>query len=405
MIRLLRAAVRGIRSEYAVPLDEAQPRSTQGRVYSSHAGKTVGGNSALNISAAFDCTRKTSQIVAGLPLKQKERAGSADAVNVDDALSEILTVSPNSDQTAFEFWQGMIAQMVLRGNAYAERVNMGSRLVALEPLFNVTPSRKANGALEYSFTDRGKREVLPASKVFHLRGFGGGDGVGMSAIAYGANSLGSALAADETAGSIFSNGMTPGGLLEVDQQLNEEQRGQLEKIMSNYVGSTRAGKMMILEKGMKVTELQMNPEDAQLLETRRFNVEDVCRWFGVPPIIIGHASDGQTMWGSGVEAIMLSWRTLGINPLLRSIEGRIRKDLIAAPMRGRRFFEFNREAMLQMDSKAKAEFLSKMATSATMTANERREKLGLPRHESAAADRLLAQGAMVPIELLGEKQT
>jgi phage portal protein BeeE len=103
------------------------------------------------------------------------------------------------------------------------------------------------------------------------------------------------------------------------------------------------------------------------LETRRFQVEDVCRWFGTPPVVIGHAGQGQTMWGSGVEAIMLAWLTLGINPQLRRNEGRIHKDLIPPGKRGRWYVEWNREAMLQMDSKAKGDFLSKMTTTGIMS--------------------------------------
>ena len=147
----------------------------------------------------------------------------------------------------------------------------------------------------------------------------------------------------------------------------------------------------------------MNPEDAQLLDTRRFSVEDVCRWFGVPPVVVGHAGQGQTMWGSGVEAIMLSWLTLGINPLLKKIENRIGIDLVPVERRRRWFAEFNREAMLQMDSAAKGEFLAKMATSGTMTANERRAKLNLPRHNDPAADELMMQGAMAPLGNLSEE--
>ena len=99
---------------------------------------------------------------------------------------------------------------------------------------------------------------------------------------------------------------------------------------------------------------------------------------------------------------MLSWLTLGINPQLKKLESQIRKDLIPIEKRRRWFVEFNREALLQMDSKAKAEFLSKMASSATMTANERRAKLNLPKHNTPEADQLLAQGAMLPIEDLGK---
>jgi len=158
------------------------------------------------------------------------------------------------------------------------------------------------------------------------------------------------------------------------------------------------GKLMVLESGLKFQALQMNPEDVQLLETRRFNVEDVCRWFGTPPIIVGHASEGQTMWGSGIEAVMLSWLALGINPRLIRIADRVKVDLVPVERRRRWSLKFDRDNMLQMDSKSKGDFMSKMSTSGTMTANERREVVGLARHNDPAADKLMIQGAMVSID-------
>jgi HK97 family phage portal protein len=154
---------------------------------------------------------------------------------------------------------------------------------------------------------------------------------------------------------------------------------------------------MVLEAGLKWNQVQWDPEDVQLLGTRRFQVEDICRWFGTPPVVIGHASEGQTMWGTGIESIMLSWLRLGINPILRRNEARLNLDAIPPERRGKWFYKYNREAMLEMDSKAKAEFLSRMATSGTMTANERREKLNLPRHDDPLADELLAQTALAPL--------
>jgi HK97 family phage portal protein len=406
MIRFLKAAARGVKAELAagesgwVSLSAADAWSAGG--YSSHAGKTVSPKTAMGVSAVWDCVRKTSEVVSTLPGGLYERRADGAKVRIQNDLSDVLTRSPNRDQTAVEFWEGDVAQMVLRGNGYSEKLFVGNRLVGLRPLFGVTPKPLDSGGFKYTINDRGRLYDLPAEKVFHLRGFGPGDGIGMSAIAYGANSIGAALAADETSGSIFSNQMMPASLLESDQTLTLEQRVQLKAMLGDFVGSSKAGKTLILEAGLKHRQLQMNPEDAQLLDTRRFGVEDVCRWFGVPPIIIGHASEGQTMWGSGVEAIMLSWLTLGINPLLKRIEARVAKDLIPADKRGKWLFEFNREGMLQMDSKAKGEFLSKMGSSGTMTANERRAKLNLPPHGDTAADSLTAQSALVPIGDLGK---
>ncbi|WP_218640465.1 phage portal protein, partial [Rhodovulum sulfidophilum] len=218
---------------------------------------------------------------------------------------------------------------------YSEKLTVGSRLVGLRPLFNVVPVRRDDGRFDYRVTEDGRSHVLPPGKVFHVRGFGGGDGLGMSAIRFGVQSFGSALAADETAARVFSNAMMPSGVIESDQTLTPEQRAQLGRMLDAYVSSDRAGKTLALEAGLKYRQLQMNPEDAQLLETRRFQVEDVCRWFGTPPVVIGHAAQGQTMWGTGVEAIMMAWLRTGINPLLRRLESRILKDLIPAAKRGR----------------------------------------------------------------------
>lgn len=406
MIRFMKAAVRGIKMELSagesgwISLSDAVGWSSAG--VTAKSGQVVSPETAMTLSAVWGCVKHTSELVSTLPMAMYEKKANGDRQVVEDHVSDILTESPNSEQTASEFWEGMIAHMLMRGNAYAEKQFIGSRLVGLKPLPNVVPERQKDGTFKYAVLDRGRKTYLPADKVFHLRGFGAGDGLGMSAVRYGAQSMGAALAADETASKVFANSMMPSGVITSDQSLSPEQRTQLATMLEAYVGSSRAGKTMVLEAGLDHKAVQMNPEDAQLLETRQFNVEDVCRWFGTPPIIIGHSSKGQTMWGSGVEAIMLSWRTLGINPLLKRVEARVKKDLIRPSGSRRRYIEYNREAMLQMDSKAKGEFMSKMGASGTMTANERREKLNLPRHNSAGADDLLAQTALAPLETLGK---
>lgn len=367
--------------------------------YESYSGKSVTATSAMSLSAAWSCVKSNSQLVGSLPLSLYEKDSTGSRVKVQDPLAEILTISPNPDQTAMEFWESQAAQMMLHGNAYCERLLIGDRLVGLRPLFGVTPRRLSGGGFEYVFRDRGQNYTLPASKVFHNRSFGGGDGMGLSAIKHGVQSFGSAIAADETAGKFFKNGLMPSGVLKSDQVLTAEQREQLQTMLAAYTSSSKAGKIWTLEAGLSYEQLQINPEDAQLLETRRFQVEDVCRWFGTPPVVIGHAGQGQTMWGSGVEAIMLAWLTLGINPQLRRMEARAQKDLIPPGKRGRWYLEWNREAMLQMDSKAKGEFLSKMTTNGIMSRDESRDKLNLLRR-GGAADDLTAQTALAPIEKL-----
>jgi HK97 family phage portal protein len=403
MIRLLRAAMRGVKAELAsgesgwVGLTTGQAINLYGRTSSS--GQAVSQETIMQLSAVWSCVTRTSSLIGSLPGALYERQPDGGRKRLDNDLSRILSLQPNKTQTALEFWESASAHAIMQGNSYAEKLRIGKRLVGLRPLFNVSPKQQADGSYRYQISDAGQRRELGPDDVFHLRGFGGGDGMGLSAVRYGVQSFGSALSADEAAGSVFSNGLMAASIIESSQTLDSTQREQLQSMLKEFVGSKKAGKVLTLEAGLKHKQVTMNPEDAQLLETRRFQVEDICRWFGVPPIIIGHAAEGQTMWGSGVEAIMLAWLTMGINPLLRRIEARIERDLIPIEMRGRWYWEWNREAMLQMDSKSKSDFLSKMVTSGIMTSDESREKLNLERR-GGAADELRAQTALAPLEQL-----
>ncbi|WP_313026665.1 phage portal protein [Brucella sp.] len=369
---------------------------------SNHAGKSVHLHSVLQLATAWACIRLTAQAVSCLPLAMYEKRGNDDRVRVsDDDLAEVICDNPNEDQTALEYWESMVAWMAATGNAYSEKVQSGNRLVSLQPLASThcAPFRDSDGELHYRVNDRGKAEVLPRGKVFHLRGFGFGGDMGLSPIQFGAQAFGSAIALDEATGKLYGNGLQASGVLSSDKTLEKDQREQLQTIMEKFVGSRNAGKLMVLEAGLKYDRLALSPVDAQMLENKRFSVEEICRWWGVPPIIIGHAAQGQTMWGSGVEQILLAWLTLGIDPLCDRIEARIKKQLIRPTGNRRRYAEFNREALLQMDSKSKAAFLSTMTQNGLMTRNEGRAKLNLPRKDGG--DELTAQTNLAPLSQLG----
>lgn len=373
----------------------------------SAAGKRVGLDSAMQLSAVWACVKITAQAVSSLPCIVYEKDAAGSRKRIDDGIAELIAPdgSPNADQTPLEFWEGQVAWLVTQGNAYAEKVESRGRLTALQPLpsSKVTPHRREDGTLVYRYSDRGKVEELPRDKVMHLKGFGqalSNPDMGMSPIAAGVQSLGAAMAAQESGASTFANGGRPTGFFLFDQQLSAEQREQARAaLVAPLQGSSRAGGVGILEAGVKWQSVSLNPEDMQMLETRRFDVEEICRWWGVPPIIVGHAAEGQTMWGSGVEHILISWLVLGIDPICDRIEARIRKQLLRPYGHRRRYAEFNREALLQMDSTAKANFLSQMVQNGLMDRNEGREKLNLARRDGA--DQLTAQTNLAPLERLG----
>lgn len=364
----------------------------------SNSGKSVNLKSTLQLATAWACIRLTATAVSSLPMGMYEKGAGNSRNSIDHDLNAVLFDSPNAGQTGLEYWETMVANLVARGNAYSERVYTGRFLSALQPI-NARPVR-VDGVLKFRVYDRGKSEDMPADKVFHLKGFSLGDDEGLSPISCGVQGLGSAIAADETAARIFANGLQQPLFIDSGMaKLTKEQRADLTALFKGFQGSDNTGKVMVLEHGMKPVPLTLNPDDAQMLQSRRFNVEEICRWFGTPPIIVGHAAEGQTMWGSGVEQIMLAWLALGINPLCKRIEARIKKDLIPLGERRRVYAEFNREGLLQMDSAAKAAFLSTLTQNGLMDRNEGRAKLNLPARQGA--DVLTAQTNLAPLDQLG----
>lgn len=364
----------------------------------SNSGKRVNLKSTLNLAAAWACIRLTAAATSSLPTGIYEEQADGGRKKIDHDLGSVLIDSPNAGQTGLEYWEAMTASLVARGNAYSEKVYTGKFLSALQPV-EARPIR-VDGVLKFKVMDRGQEETLPADKIFHLKGFNFGGDEGLSPIAMGVHSFGAAIAADESAARVFANGMQQPLFIDSGQaKLTKEQRSDLRELFKKFTGSDNAGKVMVLESGMKPVPFALKPEDAQMLETRRYHVEEVCRWYGMPPIIIGHAADGQTMWGSGVEQIMLAWLTLGINPLCKRIEARVKKDLIPLGERRRTYFEFNREGLLQMDSAAKAAFLSAMVQNGLMDRNEGRSKINL--HSRAEAGVLTAQTNLAPLGQLG----
>lgn len=369
----------------------------------SAAGKLVNLDRALQLATVWACIRLTAEAIAGLPLQfySKGDDGSREEWD-DDQTIDVLTIQPNRDQSAYHFWQAMAGWAAAQGNSYAEKTYVGTRLMALHhfPNTQCSPARDENNNLVYRIVDRGKNYTLPREKIFHLRGFGLGGDLALSPIACGVQTIGTAMAADEAAGKMFANGLQASGLLKVDAKLSDEQREQIEKVMEKFIGSERWGKLMVLGAGMSFDSLQLNPNDAQMVETRRFEIEEICRWWNVPPIFVGHAAQGQTMWGTGVEQLLIAWLTLGLNPWLRSFEAQIRIDLIPRNVRHRTYGEFNREGLLQADSETKAKFLGAMVQNALMTRNEARKKINLPRVDGG--DELTAQTNLAPLDQLGQ---
>lgn len=387
-------------------------RLTDGQFWAQHyggetwAGRPVNEENALNLSAWWRAVRLYADVTGALPMKLYERKDNDDRVVVrEHDLATLISLQPNADQTPQEFWGGMAASMAILGNGYAEKRFMGKRVVALDPLpCDTYPSRKNNreGNLEYRYIDRGKEEWLPREKVFHVRGFMlGKSDMGLSPLAAGRQGLSIALATDESAGKIFSQGLRMSGFF-TGQGMTPTQREQFTKTYIDPItGNDASAHYGILPPNFDFKALNIHPKDAEMLLSRKFNVEEICRFMGMPPIMVGHHAEGQTAWGTGVESIINMWLTLGYNSFLRYIESSINRWLLDPADRGRYYVEYERNALLRIDSAARAEFISKMIQNAQMTPNEGRKtdnRLPMP-----GGDQLLINSTLVPLTQAGQK--
>lgn len=371
---------------------------------STWSGKVVSSEGAMKLSAWWRIVKLHAEVTGALPFKFYERLDNDDRKVVRDHEVAILIGSePNADQTTQEFWGGHAAALCVNGNGYAEKSFSGPRLVALQglPFEDVRPYRDSNGELRYKFTDRGRPEDLPADKIFHTRSFSFGGDLGLSPLAYARETLGGAMATEEAAARLFGTGMRATGLFTAPQDMTEPQRKQFHE---NYIkpaeGAKGEGKQLILPPGFGWQALNIAAKDAEMLLSRRFNVEDIARWGGVPPILIGHAAEGQTMWGSGVENIINAWLVLGLDSFLATIEKSVNKRLLKPADRIRYYAEFDRNALLRADSAARAEFISKQIQNAQMTPNEGRKKDNRPPMEGG--DQLFVNSTLVPLTQAGK---
>lgn len=369
----------------------------------SYAGKNVTAQTALQLATVWACIRLLSETVATLPLGlyEKDSAGRKQIAR-GHLLYGLLHDQPNAAMTAVEFWEAMMASLCLWGNAYARIDRNGQYIVALDllnPERMNDPAADANGVMVYVYNGPQGREELDESDVFHIKGFGIDGLVGLSPISYARHTLGMAMATDESAAKMFANGMQPAGFVQVDQVLKPAQREAIKESLTEFTGSANAGRTMVLEAGMTYNALSLKPEDAQMLQTRAFSVEEICRWFRVPPFMVGHTQNS-TSWGTGLEQQMIGFLTFSLRPYLARIEQAVRRCLLSPGEKAKYFAEFNLEGLLRADSAGRAAFYSQMTQNGIYTRNECRAKENEP--PMPGGDVLTVQSNLLPLEQLGK---
>ena len=254
----------------------------------SASGISVNETSALKYSALYACVRLISESVASLPLHTYQRTENGKERLREHPISRLLSVSPNKQITSYSFREVLMGHVLTWGNAYAEIVRDASGMaVELRP---ITPDRvrvtvDEDGTIRYVVDEQ---ITLASDDMFHLAGLGFDGVVGYSPITLAKDCIGLGLAAERFGASFFSNGARLGGILQHPAKLSQEAADRLRESWGNaYGGSGNTGKTAILEEGMNFTQLGIPPDDAQFLETRKFQVDDIARWYGVPPHMVG----------------------------------------------------------------------------------------------------------------------
>lgn len=365
-------------------------------------GLTVGPQNMMRLSATWSCVRLIAETIATLPLSIYESKGGGKGKQLaqQHPLYSVLHDVPNPDATAAVFWESMVASMLVRGAGRAEKLIFNNRLVGLSFLDpeRLSPHRKQGRVvLEWRYAeDTGLTRIIPASRVWTVPGFTLDGKNGVSVVQYGSAVFGQATAAEKAAGRAFGNGALQNLYYTIKDWLTQDKR---DGFRENVMGLLEQGKTPLLEGGIDVKTLGISPKDAQLLESRAWSVQEICRWFRVPPWMVGH-TEKSTSWGSGVEQQMIAFLVFTLSPWLRRIEQAITKDLLTPAERLRYYPKFAVEGLLRADSAARASFYGVMVDKGIFTRDQVRELEDMePMGGNAAV--LTVQSAMTTLDSIG----
>lgn len=365
--------------------------------YSSPSAAPVTFDTAMAVSAFWASARLLSETVAAMPLKCYNADGETATPNVDYPLWRILNYRPNRYQTRNEFIETLMLNLVCWGNAYigVQRDARG-RVTSLFPLMSAQMNvcLESDGSILYEYTNEQGNVVHYDDKaIWHIKLFGNGV-IGLSPLAYARQSIGVAIATEDRIGNLARTGGKQSGILTIDKILTPEQR---KAVRSNFEALTNGTeeKLFVLEAGMQYQNTALSPADLEMLQNRRFQVEDIARFMGVPSVLINDTS-GSTVWGSGVSQIVQGFYKLNLRPYLERIESSIKKNLMAPKDWESINIEFDFDALLRADQAARYDGHNKAINSGQMTPNEARAEEGRP--PLPGGDMIYLNGTLVPAD-------
>ena len=375
------------------------------------AGKPVNEHTAMQMTAVYSCVRILAETVAGLPLhvyRYTDNGGKEK--HWQHPLYRLLHDDPNLEMTSFAFRETLMSHLLLWGNAYAQIIrNARGEVVALYPLMpnKITVDRDNSGRLFYlyrrnpeDFSSQGKpSEVyLQPSDVLHIPGLGFDGLVGYSPIAMAKNAVGLAIATEEYGAKFFANGAAPGGVLEHPGVIKDPQKVK-DSWNTVYQGSGNAHKVAVLEEGMKYQPIGISPEQAQFLETRKFQINEIARIFRVPPHML---ADLEKSSFSNIEQQSLEFVKYTLDPWVVRWEQAMCRTLLTESEKSKVFIKFNVDGLLRGDYVSRMNGYAIARQNGWMSANDIRELENLDRIPAElGGDLYLINGAMTKLQDAG----
>ena len=359
--------------------------STNGSNYRFLFGGTTSGNrvteqSAMQMTAVYACVRILSEAIAGLPLHlyHYTETGSKEKA-IKHPLYFLLHDEPNPEMTSFVFRETMMTHLLLYGNAYSQIIRNGKgEVIGLYPLMpnRMTVDRDDKGQIYYQYlvsdsdvpTMKEGTVNLKKEDVLHIPGLGFDGLVGYSPIAMAKNAIGLSIATEEYGAKFFANGATPGGILEYPGTVKDPDR--VRESWNKGFSGRNSHKVAILEEGMKYTPISISPNEAQFLETRKFQIDEIARIFRIPPHMVG---DLEKSSFSNIEQQSLEFVKYTLEPWLMRWEQSINRALLSPNEKSTYFVKFNVDGLLRGDYQSRMSGYATARQNGWMSANDIRE--------------------------------
>ncbi len=367
--------------------------------YEAPAAANVTEETALQLSAVWACVRLLSETVASLPVTVYRKTPEGRQIDDSHWMARLMARKVNRYQTRQEFFETMMLNLALHGNCYAKITRVGGEIRSMLPLMSaqVEPQLLPDGSMVYAYTADGDVNVYSSESIWHVKLYGNAV-IGKSPLAFGRNVMGIAQAAEGSVTKVYGNGAKPSGVLSFDRLLTPEQRAAVKENFGTLTTGTD-DRLIVLESGMKFEAISMSPQDIELLASRRYQLEEICRWFGVPSVLVNDTA-GSTTWGSGIEQLVAGFYKLNLRPYLERFEASVSANLFSEHEAKQFEFEFDFEGLLRSDLKSRLEGYRTAVAGTILTPNEVRRIEGWPRVEGG--DSLLSQVNMTPIDKLGQ---